>query len=429
MHLCVAAEPLSRDDRSTITIGRTGATADTAETCRKTTMTSLMRISSLSALALAVSCSLLWGCNNNRSQLPPVGATQQDAPALSSSTTDADRRDAFPGRNGRIAFLYGLPSINGGDVYTMNSDGSHVVRVTHFGPSFATAVGWENWSPDGRLIVFEKWRASDGRTEVWLMNADGTGRHPLRHDPKFFDRAPSFSPRGDWVVFARCFPPGGDLCSIYRAKIDGTGLTAITHFSDNAADIMPVYSPDGTKIAFNSYRRGGFLFALSRMNADGSGVKFITPQELGAKAADWSPDGLRLVFSTGIAFFNGLNGRNEEIWTSDPQGGDLQRLTQENFPGQRSYYAEAHDIEPAWSPRGDAIVFQRWNAAYTKSSISVLTHQGAAWTSKLILSTDSLGAPKVQRRSRYQLSGNIRDFALGMPGGEIPRWGSAPNIH
>ena len=35
------------------------------------------------------------------------------------------------------------------------------------------------------------------------------------------------------------------------------------------------------------------------------------------------------------------------------------------------------------------------------------------WTSKLILSTDSLGAPKVQRRSRYQLSGNIRDFAVG----------------
>lgn len=192
---------------------------------------------------------------------------------------------------------------------------------------------------------------------------------------------------------------------------------------------MPVYSPDGTKIAFNSYRRGGFIFPLSLMNADGSGVELITPRELGAKAANWSPDGHRLVFSTSVPFFNGLNGRNEELWTSDAQGGDLQQLTKENFPGQRSYYAEPHDITPAWSPRGDAIIFQRWNAAYTKSGIYILTHQGAAWTPKLLLSTDSLSAPNAQRIGRYQLRGQMRRFAFGrMSGGEVPRWGSAPNI-
>ncbi len=407
-----------------------------------------MQISKLtpSALGIGALTAVLAGCNSAGSpQFAPAVPMQQvnvgagsDAQRASGvlNTQPADRApeksrsDVFSGKNGRIAFLYGLPSINGGDVYTMNSDGTHLMRVTHFGPAFTTAVGWENWSPDGSLIVFEKWWASSGRSEVWLMNADGTHKHPLLHDPKFFDRAPSFSPRGDWVVFARCFPPGGDLCSIYRARIDGSGLTAITHFSDNAADIMPVYSPDGTKIAFNSYRRGGFLFPLSQVNADGGDVEFITPLELGAKAADWSPDGNRLVFSTGIAFFNGLNGRNEEIWTSDPQGHGLQQLTQENFPGQRSYYAEPHDIFPAWSPRGDAIVFQRWNAAYTKSGIYILTHQGASWAPKLLLSTDSLSNPKTKRMGQFQRPGIVDGSALGqMPGGEIPRWGSAPNIH
>lgn len=404
-----------------------------------------MQVSRLtpSALGACALVAMLAGCNSTGSQqFAPAGPMQQTSrsgsdaqsgPEVSESrpvnrALSGSGPDAFPGKDGRIAFLYGLPSINGGDVYTMNSDGTHVRRITHFGPSFTTAVAWENWSPDGKLIAFQKWTASDGRSEVWLMNADGTGQHPLRPDPKFFDSAPSFSPRGDLVAFARCFPPGGDLCSIYRAKLDGSGLTAITHFSDNAADIFAEYSPDGTKITFNSYRRGGFLFPLSRMNADGSDVQLITPRELGAKAADWSPDG-RLVFSTGIAFFNGLNGRNEEIWSSDPQGGDLQQLTRENFPGQRSFYAEPHDIFPAWSPRGDAIVFQRWNAAYTKSGIYILTHHGGAWTSKLLLSTDSLGAPKAERISRYQRPGIMGGFALGrMPGGVIPRWGSAPNI-
>lgn len=177
-----------------------------------------------SALGTCALIAMLAGCNSTGSQqLAPVGPIQQtnvgsrtDSRGASgvSQIRPSDRAfaksgpDTFPGKNGRIAFLYGLPSINGGDVYTMNSDGTHVQRITHFGPSFATAVGWENWSPDGKLIVFEKWSASSGRSEIWLMNADGTHQHSLRPDPNFFDRAPSFSPHGGWVAFARCFPPG-----------------------------------------------------------------------------------------------------------------------------------------------------------------------------------------------------------------------------
>jgi hypothetical protein len=65
-------------------------------------------------------------------------------------------RAAFPGKNGRIAFVYG-PLLSAtaqlGDAYTMNSDGTHVLQLTHFGPSFTTLASYENWSPRGRQSV------------------------------------------------------------------------------------------------------------------------------------------------------------------------------------------------------------------------------------------------------------------------------------
>jgi Tol biopolymer transport system component len=396
----------------------------------------VMQISRLtpSALGTCALIAVLAGCNSAGSQqLPPVGPVQTNV------GSDADRApaksgpDAFPGKNGRIAFLYGLSF--GGDVYTMNSDGSHIRRVTRFGPSFATAVDWVNWSPDGRHFVFDEFsKAKDyGDDHVWLMNADGSDQHPLLSHAHFIHFTPSFSPSGDQVIFARAkvVSVGGlyrtGASAIYRANVDGTGLTAITSFADKRNDDKPVYSPDGSTIALNSAHLGGYNFPLALMNADGSGIQPITPTALGATAANWSPDGRRLVFST---YIHDVLGSNEEIWTSDARGGDLQRLTKNNFPGQRSYFAEPHDFNPSWSPRGDAIVFERWNGPYTSWGIYVLTGNGAARTTKRLLAGDSLGPARPPVFGAHQIRGR-NDAALQQIniGGTVPRWGSAPDKH
>ena len=87
----------------------------------------------------------------------------------------------------------------------MNSDGSHVSRLTHFGPKFKTVVGSENWSPDGRKIVFVELAAGNcGGGQLWIMDSDGTHRpHRLLNDQSFVDTEPSFSPNGKMVVFSR----------------------------------------------------------------------------------------------------------------------------------------------------------------------------------------------------------------------------------
>jgi Tol biopolymer transport system component len=40
------------------------------------------------------------------------------------------------------------------------------------------------WSPDGRQVVFkEPRRGTTGRADLWIINADGTGRHSLTTSP------------------------------------------------------------------------------------------------------------------------------------------------------------------------------------------------------------------------------------------------------
>jgi Tol biopolymer transport system component len=58
-----------------------------------------------------------------------------------------------------------------GDIYVMNADGSHVVKITDGPPSDCDA----SWTPDGRHIVFSSDRADPGgNSDLYVMNADGS---------------------------------------------------------------------------------------------------------------------------------------------------------------------------------------------------------------------------------------------------------------
>jgi len=309
----------------------------------------------------------------------------------------------FPGKNGRIAF------IQGADVYTMNSDGGDVQQLTAL--TNDNSAFWENWSPDGKRLAFSEFPAPDFFGQLWLMNADGSKQHLLLNDPGFDDEAPSFSPDGTHIIFSRCGPLDGEFpCAIYRVQVDGTGLHALTPVRIELADLEPVYSPDGSQIAFESFGRRGVLGAIYLMNPDGTNIRQLTPAVTGGFRPDWSPDGQALAFSNHCC--------NPPLVSILAIGKDKDRLR-----AVTRNQGKFNDSAASWSPQGDAIVFRRANQIDGSAGIWIISADGTR--EQLIRTVPASAAPKhLHRMSRPVARPGARRTPKEIEdGGTYPRWG------
>jgi hypothetical protein len=124
---------------------------------------------------------------------------------------------------------------------------------------------------------------------------------------------------------------------IYVMAADGSGVTNLTN--NPGDDYGPVWSPDGTRIAFGSDRDGNSKIYV--MAADGSGVTNLTNNPGGDYNVVWSPDGTRLAFQSD-------RDGNAEVYVMAADGSGTTNLT--NNPGDDDYL-------PAWSPDSTRIAF------------------------------------------------------------------------
>jgi Tol biopolymer transport system component len=315
---------------------------------------------------------------------------------------------AFPGQNGRIAFIEA--SGTGLDIFTMNPDGSDVKQLTTFGSSGGFTC-CATWSPDGRQLVFGAEPGPPFVSQLWIMNEDGSNQHELLNDPSAFDFTPSFSPDGSQIVFSRC--NSNFHCAIYRVGANGFGLTALTPYDPNpdVNDFDPAYSPDGRTIAFTSFTRGGVIAAIYLMDANGSNIRELTPAAIEAVTPDWSSDGTKIAF-----WVNCCDRQTPQIWSIHANGTALTQLTNPQ---------NAFDFTPAWSPQGDAITFERDNTSFTASAIYVITANGGGQN----LALESSGSKTVVLTPRDRLIAKKR-AGRGLQQsilstGFSPRWGPA----
>jgi TolB protein len=334
----------------------------------------------------------------------------------------------FPGKNGRIAFIFAPsnPANMLGNVYTMSPSGSDVRQVTSLPPN--TSANAAAWSPDGRQIVFAEFPPQNAPGQLWLMNADGSNLHLLLSELSYGDYEPSFSPDGNTIVFTRCPTTGTNGCAIYRVQADGTGLTAITNFEPSVSDFEPWYSPDGQTIAFVNGGRGGVLLGIYLVNADGSNVRLLTPPWIGGDAPSWSPDGRKVAFSSNGSVFDHFGfALNEEIWAINTDGTGLTRLTRTN-EDWHGYLNAPHDTVPSWSPDGNAITFARLSPSLANSAIYVMNPDGSGLRQVLTLPGSPPGAAGLSASGgnagpRRFLAQHLRRIEIG---GVDPQWGPAP---
>jgi len=140
------------------------------------------------------------------------------------------------------------------------------------------------------------------------MNTDGTGMSQLTDDPNRYDTAPSWSPDGSHVVFARC---NGFPCGISEIAADGTGMTNLSPPASN--DYRPVFTPDGTKIVFVDYSAEGKSYIViidSESGAEVSRVQGTEDEDI--TNTKWSSDSKNILHETRHPLKNSTYVRRDE---------------------------------------------------------------------------------------------------------------------
>jgi Tol biopolymer transport system component len=251
-------------------------------------------------------------------------------------------------------------------VYVMNPDGSAQTRLT------VDSLGAldPDWSPDRTQFVYASIRGiSDpyllrGYYAITKKNADGSGGTVLAYLDDTFEPRPVWSPDGSKIAFFYDQSSSGG--QIFLINADGTGMR---QFTTSGANIGVAWSPDGSKIAVSAY--GGSGYDIFAKDVNGSGLAQLTTT---AGATDrspaWSHDGGR------IAFVSNRDG-NDEIYVMNADGSGQTRLTTD--PGV--------DFAPTWSPDGSKIAFHSDRSGTLQ--VYVMNADGSGLTQ---LTTDPTGA-------------------------------------
>lgn len=149
-------------------------------------------------------------------------------------------------------------------------------------------------SPNNKQIAMTI--VGDNDISIWTVNTDGSDFKMLIK----YAREPAWSPDGTKIAYSSSIFPNGEKTpnqynEIFILDLRTGKTTQVTQ--KDWEDRKPVFSPDGTKIAFESYRHreighGSEIFVI---NIDGTGEARLTPPQQNPKYPNdmfrgWSTD-------------------------------------------------------------------------------------------------------------------------------------------
>ncbi len=253
-------------------------------------------------------------------------------------------------------------------------------RILTNPPETFRGDSYPSFSPNGSEVVFARTGEAAINCDLWIQSLDGSEARRLTFEERGQISSPTWTPNGEEIVFGLAGEWGlGPLTRLYRIGVEGVtpealagvgraaGLPCIRkdrlvfverrsegaeiwripgpngkeerdperiiYTNPSISDSQARVSPDGRKIVFASTRKG--TLSIWRANADGSGLRHLSPS-LGISGWPvWSSDG------RWIAFGSNVEG-NTDVFKVDLEGRAPTRLT--NHPAADSgHYTWSHD--------------------------------------------------------------------------------------
>jgi Tol biopolymer transport system component/uncharacterized protein YjdB len=203
-------------------------------------------------------------------------------------------------------------------------------------------------SPDGSKLAFAA--TVDGQPGIYVANRDGSNRRRVVGWTNGTPSEPTWSPDGGKLAYTATRGTGES--DVWVVNADGSSPANVTADVEGANQAMPAWSPrlaDGTsRIAFVQPISGAWR--IWTMRPDGSGKRQVTAG-VGDVQPAWSPDGQTIAFQrTGSAVFG-------DIWLADAAGGNERAL-------MPAYALPGPQWSPAWSPDGRMIAFTSAHETY-----------------------------------------------------------------
>ena len=275
-----------------------------------------------------------WDNNWELASMLPDGS---DIQRITTTTTrDEVRADAHVDSDGTVHLVFEAGVYPTDEhIYTMTVGNPASYQLTD-----AAGIQWTpRWSPDGTRIVYRS--TQTGNREIWVMNANGSDQHPLT-DTSAAESYPTWSPDGNTIAFtSNRDGHHGREGAIYLMDADGSNVRRVTWLESLAGE--PSFSPDGTKLVWPdcvSYSGGCGPSHIYISNLDGTGVRRLTPE---GDTGDWnpvfSPDGTRVAFMSQSVHDWYKGDAGVDIVTVNVDGTGWQNITGPN---------DTSEAAPAW---------------------------------------------------------------------------------